>query len=100
MHFPVDSLAGALVGCRIGDAVRRMAHGMPLAGGALAVAPTTSTDTTMTVGGQPYAALDDFTLEVVNTACPLDTATAGSPAGVIGAMWRLAAAEWQDQVAP
>jgi len=94
VHCPVDSLAGALVGCRIGDAVWRMAHGMALAGNPLVMAPTA--DDAMTVGGQTYRALDDFTLDVLAGACAQDTGTAAAPVGVIGAMWQGAAAEWQD----
>ena len=94
VHFPIDSMAGALIGCRIGDAVWRMAHGVDQNDKELKVKPKGAG---MSLGGKTCAAHDDFTLKLLDEVCPLDPKTDNSTTKtVIGEMWRLAELEWQD----
>jgi hypothetical protein len=92
VHFPVDSLAGALVGCRIGDAVWRLAHGIAANGTLLDFRPNAGGD--MTAGGRTWKASDDFLLGDLSLACPLDTAVPVAKTGIIGEIWDKAAKEW------
>jgi membrane-associated phospholipid phosphatase len=92
VHFPVDSLAGALVGCRIGDAVWRLANGIAANGVLLDFTPNAGGG--MTAGGRTWTASDDFLLGDLDLACPRDTAVPGTSAGIIGTIWNKAAQEW------
>lgn len=90
VHFPVDSAAGAVLGCTIGEAVHGLAIG----------------DDLYTASYEQGAAQlpddGDFTLPWLAESYP-DTPHADSAAGksdLFATLWRAARDEWQDGVNP
>jgi membrane-associated phospholipid phosphatase len=92
VHFPVDSLAGALIGCRIGEEVRRLALGLPPlpeAGLGRGKDPET-----LISGSATFAATEDFSLAALNRLHKPDAAAGTPGAGVLGRLWQNALDEW------
>lgn len=101
VHFPVDSLAGALVGVRLGLALARMAAGaQPLPPVSFERQPKSKTAMVYHGGAisQPFSDKEDFTLATLHRLDPLPaglTAVQADRKRPFGALWALAANEWQ-----
>ncbi|MGR3803029.1 phosphatase PAP2 family protein [Marinibacterium profundimaris] len=82
VHFPVDSHAGASVGCLVGDALHSLAHGVPLPCGDIGLPARDD-------GG----ATQDFLLPLLEDL-PQDRELTPEVIGVANTLWSKAAAEW------
>lgn len=98
VHFPVDSLIGALIGCRLGEDLDRLAHGLaPLPAIALDLGPD---DRTLLCGRVPISADEDFTLELLGRLHQPGPDHGAAPCGILGRLWAKAAAEWPETAGP
>ncbi|PWK57929.1 PAP2 superfamily protein [Silicimonas algicola] len=88
VHFPVDSGAGAVAGCLLGEAVYRVATGLDDWPDEVSIGFETQGD-----GEPPY----DLTLNWLRNRLPDDAdAGAGDPETILGTLWAEAALEWRE----
>jgi len=85
VHFPIDSAAGALLGCAIGDAVHALATESKLSG--LSFGP----------GGIELSADSDFTQGWLRQVLPdRDVGNPTSVNNLFGSFWNSARDEWSN----
>jgi hypothetical protein len=89
VHFPVDSAAGAIIGCLMGDALYRVATG------------ATDWPDMQEISFAPVPDSDppfDLTLRWLRDQLPADAAGGSSPdqTSIFGKLWKEAAEEWQE----
>jgi membrane-associated phospholipid phosphatase len=89
VHFPIDSAAGAVIGCMLGDALYRVATGATdwPAMKDIAFAPVPDSD-------PPF----DLTLRWLKDELPEDAAGGSAPdtSTIFGSLWNDAADEWRE----
>ena len=92
VHFPMDSAAGALMGCLLGEYIYGLAYGTTpnAAEGPFRGVITTSAPTDFQIDG-------DFTLDWLKTALPGDIALPAQVRphpSIFGTFWAMAEKEW------
>ena len=92
VHFPVDSGAGALMGCLLGEYIYGLAYGTAptAAEGPFRAAVTATAPTDFQIDG-------DFTLDWLKTALPADIALPAQSrpqVSIFGTFWGMAEKEW------
>lgn len=98
VHFPMDSAAGALMGCQLCQYIHGLAYGTPPTAAAgpfrAVVNPTDPTD---------FQVDGDFTLDWLKTALPADIALPahGRPvASIFRTFWGMAEKKWGSPAWP